>query len=277
MKAEYYLIKDKYLGKYEDRVYYLLKEEGWSEDKDGYIKGIQIGYDASDDDTPYAIGNIEIMDQIKEISKEEANDALEKLGHKKEPMFSVGQFVRYIGDDLVAYEKGKAYMITGYDEKLDMFGVWSELDEDYLLPVEILEELSDEEEREYDEQFYESLLDDLDDEDDDLLLDENGNMMSSNENLLYITPYKKLNVIDNLYKYNYDDCILKNIPFDINKEYEIEGKKIESYSGYPPSGMWIMNKEQLKKFINKYSELCSSIDIDDLKEDKYVLSFVYWD
>ena len=49
----------------------------------------------------------------------------------------------------------------------------------------------------------------------------------------------------NKYNYNYDDCILKNIPFDINKEYEIEGKKIESYSGYPPSGMWIMNKEQL--------------------------------
>ena len=43
------------------------------------------------------------------------------------------------------------------------------------------------------------------------------------------------------------------------------------------AGMWIMNKEQLIKFINKYSELCSSIDIDDLKEDKYVLSFVYWD
>ena len=99
MKAEYYVIQEKYLGKYEDRVYYLLKEEGWSEDKDGYIQGKLFGYDASDDDTPYAFGNTEIMDQIKEISKEEANNILEKLGHKNEPKFSVGQFVRYDGED----------------------------------------------------------------------------------------------------------------------------------------------------------------------------------
>ena len=76
---------------------------------------------------------------------EETNKILEKTGHKKKPKFSTGQFVRYIGKDLVAYEKDKVYRITGYDEKLDMFGVMSELGEDYLLPEEILEEISDEE------------------------------------------------------------------------------------------------------------------------------------
>lgn len=150
MKARYYLIKDKYLGKYENHTYYLLKEDGWSIDNSGYIMGKLIGYDASDDDTPYAIGNTEIMDQIQKISKEETNERLTKLGVRCEPKFSVGQYVRYIGKDLVAYEKGKVYRITGYDEKLDMFGVRSELNEDYLLPEEILEELSDEEEEEYD-------------------------------------------------------------------------------------------------------------------------------
>ena len=166
MKTEYYLIKDKFLGKYEDRNYYLLKEEGWSIDNERYIMGKLIGYDASDDDTPYAIGNTEIMDQIQKISKEEANEGLNKLGMKCEPKFSVGQYVRYVGKDLVAYEKGKVYMITGYDEKLDMFGVWSELNEDYLLPEEILEELSDEEERKYDEELYESLLEDFESDED---------------------------------------------------------------------------------------------------------------
>ena len=150
MEARYYLIKDKYLGKYENRTYYLLKEDGWSIDNSGYIMGKLIGYDASDDDTPYAIGNTEIMDQIQKISKEEANERLTKLGMKHEPKFSVGQYVRYVGKDLVAYEKGKVYMITGYDEKLDMFGVRSELNEDYLLPEEMLEELSDDEEEKYD-------------------------------------------------------------------------------------------------------------------------------
>ena len=179
MKAEYYFIEDKYLGKYEGHIFYLLKEEGWSEDKDRYIIGKLIGYDASDDDTPYAIGNTEIMDQIQEISKEEANERLVKLGMKQEPRFSTGQFVRYVGEDLVTYEKGKVYSITGYDEKLDLFGVMSELDEDYLLSEVILEELSDEEEKEYDEKFYESLIDDL--EDDDALNDENDNTTSSSK------------------------------------------------------------------------------------------------
>lgn len=58
---------------------------------------------------------------------------------KKKLKFNVGQYVRYIGPDLVAYQKNKKYLITGYDEKLDMYGVMSELDEDYLLDEEVLE------------------------------------------------------------------------------------------------------------------------------------------
>ena len=58
-----------------------------------------------------------------------------------------GQIVRYIGKDLVTYEKGKTYTVLGYDEKLDMYGILSELDEAYLLPEDILKPLSEDEEK----------------------------------------------------------------------------------------------------------------------------------
>lgn len=268
MKAEYYVIQEKYLGKYEDRVYYLLKEEGWSEDKDGYIKGIQIGYDASDDDTPYAIGNIEIMDDIKVISKDEANEALVKLGYKEEPKFSVGQYVRYAGTDLVAYEKGKPYLVTGYDEKLDLYGVMSELDEDYLLAENILEELSDKEEDEIDRINLENYLKD----------DEKLYSSIPTDYVFYIVPYKESNMIDGKYKYNYDDCLFKTPPVYYNFEkYEVDGTTLESYSGYPQTSLWLVNKEQLIQFMNKHDELCSFIKPEDLKDNKYVLNFCVWD
>jgi len=165
MKAKYYLIEDKYLGKQENLIYYLLGKEGWCVDNSGYIAGKLFGYDESDDDTPYAMGNTDIMDQIREISKDEVNEVLTKLGQKNEPRFSAGQFVRYNGPDLAAYEKGKVYRITGYDEKLNLFKVMSESDEEYLLEEEMLEELSDEEENKYDAEFYEALFEEDDDND----------------------------------------------------------------------------------------------------------------
>ena len=56
--------------------------------------------------------------------------------------FNVGEKVKYVGPDLVAYEKGKVYEVTRYDEVLDLYGVMSELDEDYLIGEEVLEKVN---------------------------------------------------------------------------------------------------------------------------------------
>ncbi len=56
-------------------------------------------------------------------------------------MIKVGGKVKYIGPDSIAYEKGKVYKVTDYDKELDMYGVMSELDEDYYLDKEFLEEV----------------------------------------------------------------------------------------------------------------------------------------
>ena len=59
-------------------------------------------------------------------------------------MIKVGDKVRYVGPDLVAYETGKIYEVTGYDEELDAYGVMSELGESYLLGKLDLQELKEE-------------------------------------------------------------------------------------------------------------------------------------
>ncbi len=59
-------------------------------------------------------------------------------------MIKVGDKVRYMGPDLVAYETGKIYEVTGYDEELDAYGVMSELGESYLLGKLDLQELKEE-------------------------------------------------------------------------------------------------------------------------------------
>lgn len=56
-------------------------------------------------------------------------------------MIKVGDKVRYIGPDMVAYEKGKVYEVTSYDKELDAYAVMSELDESYCLSKEDLEEI----------------------------------------------------------------------------------------------------------------------------------------
>lgn len=56
-------------------------------------------------------------------------------------MIKVGDTVRYVGPDMVTYRKGKTYKVTAYDKELDMFGVMSELDEDYYVDTDCLEEV----------------------------------------------------------------------------------------------------------------------------------------
>ena len=62
--------------------------------------------------------------------------------------YRIGQIFRYSGPDLVAYEQGKTYTVLGYDKKLDLYRIISELDEAYLLPEDVLKPLSEKEEKE---------------------------------------------------------------------------------------------------------------------------------
>lgn len=61
------------VGRKSDKGYEIYdKEEGWIPDKSSLIMDRLMGYDPTEDkDSPYAIGNSEIMGEIKEISKSE--------------------------------------------------------------------------------------------------------------------------------------------------------------------------------------------------------------
>lgn len=56
-------------------------------------------------------------------------------------MIKVGDKVKYVGPDMIAYKKGNIYTVEGYDEEMELYEVMSELDEAYLLPKEVLEKI----------------------------------------------------------------------------------------------------------------------------------------
>ena len=63
-------------------------------------------------------------------------------------IYDKGQIVWYIGPDLVTYELGKTYTVLGYNKKLDMYGIMSDLDDEiYMLPEEVLKPLSEDEKK----------------------------------------------------------------------------------------------------------------------------------
>ena len=63
-------------------------------------------------------------------------------------IYDKGQIVWYIGPDLVTYELGKTYTVLGYNKKLDMYGIMSDLDDEiYMLPEEVFKPLSEEEKK----------------------------------------------------------------------------------------------------------------------------------
>ena len=72
-KTTYYLILDRQLGKEVDGNYYLFENSKWVSDTYNKISDRLIGYDPSEDfDSPYKIGNLSIMKEIKEITEEQA-------------------------------------------------------------------------------------------------------------------------------------------------------------------------------------------------------------
>ena len=76
MKQEtvYYLIRGRLLGKREgDYDYYLYRNGSWEKDSSYLIFGKLGGYDSSEPEgSPYGWGSSSVMDEIEEISEEEA-------------------------------------------------------------------------------------------------------------------------------------------------------------------------------------------------------------
>ncbi len=53
----------------------------------------------------------------------------------------VGDKVKYTGPETVAYEYDKVYNVCSYNEKLNLYGVESEMEEVYLLSESVLEKV----------------------------------------------------------------------------------------------------------------------------------------
>ena len=72
-QVTYYLIEKCRLGKKEDVAYYLFIDAEWVWDEKNVIMDHLVGYDPSEPaDSPYAIGNTSIIDEIEEISFDKA-------------------------------------------------------------------------------------------------------------------------------------------------------------------------------------------------------------
>ena len=71
----YYLILNKQLGKEEDGKYYLYTNGSWVPDTKSTILGRLMGFDLGEPaDSPYAIGNMDIMDTIEPITEQQARE-----------------------------------------------------------------------------------------------------------------------------------------------------------------------------------------------------------
>lgn len=71
--AEYYLIKERLVGKKENDLYYLFIDGKWVPDEECMITDRLWGYDPSEPEgSPYRFGSMSIMDEIEDISFEEA-------------------------------------------------------------------------------------------------------------------------------------------------------------------------------------------------------------
>ncbi|MBR3004192.1 MAG: hypothetical protein IKH67_03895 [Lachnospiraceae bacterium] len=72
-KTTYYLIRDRLVGKREKGSDYLFRDGEWVPDERGVIMKRLIGFDPWEpEDSPYRFGSLSIMDDIEEISFEEA-------------------------------------------------------------------------------------------------------------------------------------------------------------------------------------------------------------
>ena len=78
----YYLILNKQLGKEEDGKYYLYTNGNWVPDTKSTILGRLMGFDPSEPaDSPYAMGNMDIMDTIDAITEQQAREFINNSGN----------------------------------------------------------------------------------------------------------------------------------------------------------------------------------------------------
>ncbi|MCR4740927.1 MAG: hypothetical protein K5886_11805 [Lachnospiraceae bacterium] len=71
--AAYYLIWDSLVGKQEDCRYYIFRNGQWEPDRESIIMDHLMGYDPSEPPgSPYGFGSGSVMDEMDEISYEEA-------------------------------------------------------------------------------------------------------------------------------------------------------------------------------------------------------------
>ena len=71
----YYLILNNQLGKEEDGKYYLYTNGSWVPDTKSTILGHLMGFDPSEPaDSPYAMGNMDIMDTIEVITEQQVTE-----------------------------------------------------------------------------------------------------------------------------------------------------------------------------------------------------------
>ena len=81
-KTTYYLILNRQLGKEEDGKYYLYTNGSWVPDTKSTILGRLMGFDPSEPaDSPYAIGNMDIMDTIDVITEQQAREFINNSGN----------------------------------------------------------------------------------------------------------------------------------------------------------------------------------------------------
>ena len=84
--TRYYLILGCIVGKEDNGDYYIHRQGHWVEDSDYMIMDRLIGYDSSEPpESPYGIGNSDVMDEIEEITCEMAVKYIgEKNEHREE-------------------------------------------------------------------------------------------------------------------------------------------------------------------------------------------------
>ncbi len=80
--TSYYLIEGYLLGKEEENEegtkYFLWQDGQWVPDEKSVIFGYFMGFDPTEsEDSPYAVGNLSIMDEIEEITEEQAKEIME--------------------------------------------------------------------------------------------------------------------------------------------------------------------------------------------------------
>jgi len=77
MKTVYYLIRKSIVGKEENGTFWLFRNGAWVIDRKMVIMDCLFGYDPSEGpDSPYAMGNTDIMEEIEKISEEDAVHAV---------------------------------------------------------------------------------------------------------------------------------------------------------------------------------------------------------